>query len=301
MTFVFGNFRFLKTGPAAPLAILLIPICIAPAADQLTTAREWTQRGNALAARKQWHPAIEAFSEAIELAPKRSELYVNRAVAYEKLGDWKAAESECTTAIKYNFEDTRAFLQRAIARSELGENEEAFQDASRAARMEPDNAQCVFIRFLTACRAGRYDLGHAAGETYIGIQGWNDPFAPYVALLNYVALRRAGNESTASSILAEAAASIPANQWPAPVIHCLRGDVDANTMLSLATDQDYETLARYYLGIKEWLAGDPAKAREQFEWIRAHGDHDFLQFKLAGDHLKELGATAQTTPPASKE
>lgn len=301
MTFVFRQSSILSSRVATSLAILLISIGMVLGEDQPTTAREWTQRGNALAADKQWQPAIAAFTEAIKLAPKRSELYVNRAVAYEKLGDWKAAEAECTTAIKFNFEDTRAFLQRAIARSEQGENEAAFEDASRAARMEPDNAQCVFIRFLTASRAGRFDLGHTAGETYIGIQGWADPFAPYVALLNYVALRRAGNESAADSILAEAAASLPANVWPAPVIHYLRGQIDAETMLSLAPDRDRETLARYYLGFKEWLGGDSAKAREQFEWIRAHGDHDFLQFKLAGDYLKELGAAAQKASPTSKE
>jgi len=259
-------------------------------------ARQWNERGNQFAERKEWQSAIEAFTEAIKLSPGRSELFVNRAVAYQRLGQWDQAEAECTTAIGINPEDTRAFLQRAITRTELGRNQEAFKDASRAARMEPDNAQCVFIRHLTASRLGRHDLGYTAGETYIGLRewraepvhAWSDPWSPYVALLNYVSLRRAGREAKAEAILAEAVASMSAATWPAPVILYLHGDLDRNTILSMANDSGRETLARYYIGLHEWLDGDPGNARAQFDWIVNHGDPSYLQFKLAGDHLKEL-------------
>lgn len=292
---------------AIPVGVLLT--CLAPepvgAADfpsQLPlTAKQYNERGEVLAAKAKWQDAIDAFSEAIELSPKRSEIYVNRAIAFQKLGQWSKAEADCTTAIKYNFEDTRAFLQRAVARSEQGNRGGAFQDASRAARMEPDNAQCVFIRYLTASRLGRFDLGHTAGETYIGLKGWNDPASPFMALLNYLALRQSGEPKAADAILAEAAANIPANVWPAPVIHYLRGDLDANTLLSLATDQGRETLARYYIGMQEWLGGKVADAGEQFRWIAAHGDPAYLQFKLAGDQLGKLKLAGDANSAASKE
>lgn len=265
------------------------------------SAKQWNERGSQLAREQRWQPAIEAFTEAIKLEPKRSELLVNRAVARQKLGDWEGAEADCTTAISLNPEDTRAVLQRAIARGELRRDEAAYADASRAVRMEPENAQCVFIRHFLASRTGRHDLGHVAGETYIGIQGWADPWSPYIALLNHVSLRRAGNDPQARAALAEAAAALPDNQWPAPVIAFLRGELDEAALLAQATDPDRATLARYYLGVHLWLGGDTARAKELFSAIVATGDRSFLQTKLAEDHVREMSTVTTEAPVASKE
>jgi tetratricopeptide (TPR) repeat protein len=265
------------------------------------SARQWNDRGSQLAQEQKWDLAVDAFGEAIKLEPERSELLVNRAVALQRMGEWTRAEADCTAAAKLNFEDTRAYLQRAIARSELGRHEEAFADASRAVRMEPENAQCVFIRHLLASRTGRHDLGHVAGETYIGIHGWNDPWSPYVVLLNWVSLRRAGNDSGAQRTLAEALTSLAPDTWPVPVIRFLNGNLDDAALLALATDPDQVTLARYYLGVHYWLKGDLERARELLGAVANTGDPAFLQTKLAADHLKELAGTVVVPSTGSKE
>lgn len=298
-----------KTGSWTPLvATLAVVACVtarALAADfdthQPLSARQWNDRGSQLAREQQWQPAIDAFTKASELEPKRSEILVNRAVARQKLGDWAGAEADCSAAAAINPEDTRAFLQRAIARAELGRHEEAFADASRAVRMEPENAQCVFIRHYLASRTGRHDLGHAAGENYIGIQGWDDPWSPYIALLNYASLRRAGDEEAARAALAEAAASLPADRWPVPIIAFLRGELAEPALLAQATEPDRATLARYYIALHQWLGGEAAKAKELFSAIVATGDRSYLQTKLAEDHLREMAGTPARPPAASKE
>jgi len=211
------------------------------------------------------------------------------------------ADADCTGAVKLNPEDTRAYLQRAITRAELGRNEEAFADASRTVRMEPDNAQCVFIRHFLASRLGRHDLGYVAGENYIGIRGWEDQWSSFIALLNYVSLRRAGNEAQARAALAEAAASTPADRWPLPVVEFLRGELSEASVLALATDPDRATLVRYYVGIHHWLAGDMAKAQELFTAIVTTGDTAFLQTKLAADHLQEMSGQRAVAAASSKE
>ena len=300
--------RFMRrAGPLVFVALSTwVQLCvICPAADFPSTlplsARQWNDRGSKFAQEQKWQPAIEAFTEAIQLATNRSEILVNRAVALQKIGEWERAEADCTAAVAINPEDTRAFLQRAIARAELGRNEDAFKDASRAVRMEPENSQCVFIRHLLASRTGRHDLGHVAGETYIGIHGWADPWSPYIALLNYVSLRRAGNPAAAKALVAEAGSSLPPADWPTPVTLYLHGDLDESALLALATQPDRATLARYYIAMQHWLEGDTAKARELFETIVATGDRAFLQTKLAGDHLQELRAQAANPSGASKE
>ncbi len=289
----------------AMLTIAGLAMAPAVAADFPTrlplSAKQWNERGSKLAQEQQWQPAIDAFTEAIKLEPKRSEILVNRAVARQKLGDWSGAEADCTAAAGLNPEDTRAFLQRAIARAELGLSEEAFADASRAVRMEPENAQCVFVRHYLASRTGRHDLGHVAGENYIGIRGWEDPWSSFIALLNYVSLRRADQPALARATLAEASASISANDWPLPVILFLRGELDEAGLLAQATEPDRATLARYYIGVQRWLAGDAAKARELFAAIVATGDRAYLQTKLAEDHLKEMSTPTPTPAPAISE
>ncbi|HAV63619.1 MAG TPA: hypothetical protein DCY13_14790 [Verrucomicrobiales bacterium] len=264
-----------------------------------TTARGWNELGTRHATEGNFEKALEAFSEAIRLAPNSSDLHVNRGLVHVRLKQWQPAEDAFTRATEANHEDTRAFLHRAIALAELDRNEEAFRDASRAARMEPDNPQTVFIRHYLCSRLGRHDLGHTAGATYIGIQGWEDEAAPYVALLNHIALRRAGDLKSAKDILAEAATLLPTQDWPYAVIVHLQGALDEASLLALATDNDKLTLARYYIGMRCWLEGDATTAKGHFEWVVASGNSAFLQHRLAKDHLREMAGADQAA--ASEE
>jgi len=264
-------------------------------------ARQWNERGIQLMQQQQWAPAIEAFGQAIQLEPQRPDLLLNRARAYQSAGQLELAEADCSAAAQLDSEETLAFLQRALIRTELGRQEAAFRDASRAVRMAPENEQCVFARYLVASRIGRHDLGHTAGETYIGIHGWNDASSPYIALLNYVALRRAGSDTAAHNTLAEAAASLSPDQWPTPVILYLRGELDESALLSLAHQPERAALARYYMGVRSWLEGDLQRAMELFRTVATTGESSLLQTKLAADHLKELSRTGPPGPASSKE
>jgi lipoprotein NlpI len=258
---------------------------IGPAAP---TAREWNTRGIERSRKGEAQQAVDAFSQAILLAPKLADAYVNRAIVYIGLKEWKKAEADCTTAIGLDPDNTRSYHQRAIIRSQMGLPDAAFAAASRAARMDPTNPSVVFTRYLTCSRSGRHELGHFAGETYIGLQSWSDIWSPYMALLNNISLRRAGYEEESRAILSEATKWLNAEQWPVPIVIYLKEDLDAEQLLALANDNDQKTLAHYYIGANEWLNGQANSARTHFEWVSANGNKDFLQHLLAEDHLKEL-------------
>jgi len=296
--------RLRRAGRLLGLTVLLSGLAAAAAGAGMepnppATARAWNELAGRQAEAGDLKAALASFSEAIRLAPRQSALYVNRGLLHMRLRNWEAAESEFSQAVAINPEDARAFLQRAIVRSEMNQNEEAFRDASRAARMEPDNVQMVLVRHQLCSRLGRHDLGHVAGETYIGIRGWGDPMAPYVALLNHVALRRAGDQEGARVILEEAAAWVPQRDWPYAVIAFMQGNLSEESLLAVATGRDHQVLARYYVGVHHWLAGDVAVARSQFEWVVQNGDPALLQHRLAKDHLQELAGGSPAG--ASKE
>jgi len=259
-----------EAGPAAP------------------TAREWNTRGIELSRKGEAQSAVDAFSQAIQMAPKLADAYVNRAIVYIGLKNWKKAEADCTMAIKLDADNTRSYHQRAIIRSQMGLHEAAFADASRAARMDPTNPSVIFTRYLTCSRSGRHELAHFAGETYIGLQSWSDIWSPYMAFLNNISLRRAGYEEESRAILNEAVKWLDAVKWPMPILIYLQGGLDAEQLLALAIDKDRQTLAHYYIGANEWLNGNAAAARIHFEWVSNNGNKDFLQHMLVEDHLKEL-------------
>ncbi len=252
------------------------------------TARQWNTRGIELSRSGREQPAVEAFSMAIQMEPKLADPYVNRAIVFIRLKEWRKAEADCTKAIALDTDNARSYHQRAIARSQMGAHEAAFKDASRAARMEPTNASIVFTRYLTCSRLGRHELGHFAGETYIGLQSWSDTWSPYMALLNSVSLRRAGYDEESRVILNEATKWVNNEKWPMPLVLYLQGRINAEQLMELAVDVDRQTLAHYYIGANEWLNGDTIPARNQFEWVRDKGNQEFLQHMLAEDHLKEL-------------
>jgi len=265
-----------------------VSLVAAEAGPSPITARDWNTRGIELSRSGEKQQAVEAFSRAVQVQPKLADPYLNRAIVFIKLKEWKKAEADCTKAIELDPDNARSYHQRAVIRSQMGLHEAAFKDASRAVRMEPTNPSMVFTRFLACSRLGRHDLGHFAGETYIGIQSWADPWSPYMALLNSVSLRRAGYDEESRAILEETTKWLNRGDWPMPLVLYLHGDIPAENVMELATDNDRKTLAHFYIGVNEWLNGDAASARPHFEWVRDKGNKDFLQHMLAEDYLKEL-------------
>lgn len=279
--------------------VVIVGLCFSlPAFPQLKTAprtsSEWNSLGVELSQNGRQREAVEAFTRVIEIKPGDPTAYLNRAIAHIRLEEWKKAEADCSSAIELDSDNARSFHHRAVARSQMGEHESAFKDASRAARMEPTDPNVIFTRYLACSRLGRHDLGHFAGETYVGLQSWSDPWSPYFALLNSISLRRAGYQEEALAILKESARWLDHDAWPMPVVIYLRGDMDAPKLFDLAKDTDMLTIVHYYVGVDEWLGGNATSARKHFEWVRDQGNKEFLQYLLAKDHLMELASAGSS-------
>jgi Flp pilus assembly protein TadD len=57
---------------------------------------------------------------------------------------------------------------------------------------------------------------------------------------------------------------------------------DATKAIELnPNDNDRQTEARTCVGVVLWLSGAAAKAREHLEWVRDHGNRDFVEYDLA--------------------
>ncbi|MBP1732282.1 MAG: Tetratricopeptide 2 repeat protein [Deltaproteobacteria bacterium] len=120
-----GFFRNLFTSPDEP----------AVAKKQLG-AREWFEQGFvALHTTGDCDGAARAFAMCIQLDPTYERAYVNRALAYERLGNTQQAVEDYSRAILVDPHDAKVYYLRGLAYKQLGMTEEAIRDFQKAAEM----------------------------------------------------------------------------------------------------------------------------------------------------------------------
>jgi hypothetical protein len=120
-----GFLRRLLTAPDEP----------AVAKKQLS-AREWFEQGFvALHTTDDCKGAARAFAMSIQLNPTYERAYVNRALAYERLGNIQQAIEDFSRAIRVDAYDAKVYYLRGLAFKQLGMGEEAITDFKKAAGM----------------------------------------------------------------------------------------------------------------------------------------------------------------------
>lgn len=107
--------------------------------NQIKAADISKEKGNAAFKGKQWHKAVNFYSEAIKLNDKNATYYSNRAAACLELGRFQQAEEDCSKAISIDKKNVKAYLRRGTARENLCYYTEAMEDFRYALVLEPTN------------------------------------------------------------------------------------------------------------------------------------------------------------------
>jgi len=87
--------------------------------SQIKAAEISKEKGNVAYKGKQWHKAVNFYSEAIKLNDKNATYYGNRAAACLELGRFQQAEEDCSKAISIDKKNVKAYLRRGTARENL--------------------------------------------------------------------------------------------------------------------------------------------------------------------------------------
>jgi len=119
---------------ASRLPILLI-VCLAVAADTGAQSNNWRQ-----CLTDTTPAAIEACTAVIFLDPTNDGAFVNRGIAYRRIGDYERALSDYDQAIRLNPAAADAFNNRGNAYRELHEFDKAIGDYDEAIRLNPKYA-----------------------------------------------------------------------------------------------------------------------------------------------------------------
>ncbi len=132
---------------AAVFADLCAPTCPISAAggDAVLSAQEWSDRGRFMGEIGNYHKAVEAFSQVIELAPDSVHAYNNRGVAYSELGSYRLAIQDFNRAIHLNPKEVLFRFNRGVAFAKGEEYDLAMKDFKRVIAMDPRHSNARFL------------------------------------------------------------------------------------------------------------------------------------------------------------
>ncbi|CAH4034874.1 small glutamine-rich tetratricopeptide repeat-containing protein alpha-like [Pieris brassicae] len=109
-----------------------------PVAD-LAEAEKLKNEGNELMKTEHFREAMEKYSKAIEIDPRNSVYFCNRAAAHFKLGEHEGAVADCMAALALQPNYGKAHGRLGLALTALDRHVEARIAFARAVQLEPDN------------------------------------------------------------------------------------------------------------------------------------------------------------------
>jgi Tfp pilus assembly protein PilF len=111
----------------------------------------WTQVGY-------WQNNITLFDHTLKVTDYNWHIYLNRGVAYGRLGNYSQAIDDCSRAIKIQPGYVEAYTVRGIAYSVLGNYKQAIKDYSEAIRLKADSDINYYDRGTLYAKDGQYQL-----------------------------------------------------------------------------------------------------------------------------------------------
>lgn len=139
-----------------PIFFVLTFLCTQAMSE---TATDWFNKAIALSDGKKFtdpHKAILYLTNAVKLQPNDAEIYYNRGVAYENLGQYQPAIKDYNQAISLNPSYSEAFYNRGTIYSEIGQYQQAIEDFNQAVSLQPDDAEAYHGRGFSYDKLGQY-------------------------------------------------------------------------------------------------------------------------------------------------
>jgi tetratricopeptide (TPR) repeat protein/V8-like Glu-specific endopeptidase len=294
-------------------------------------------RGYIYSRDRRFEEAAADFSDVLKLRPKSSGALRARAGAYADLKQFDKAAADYEHAIDLEPDLPTSYIARGNFRSQLGEDADAIADFDRAIALYPAAAEAHSGRAYVLLQQGnfraaikgfdqalKYDdratyvLGGRAstyqilGDHENAIRDYKqavelDPGEPFIQLLYFVELARAGKTDEAKQHFATFAADGRFDDWPRMLARFFAGEVDAGAVEKMAAEGEtqFEREARafdcdFYLGQSALIAGKTGDAEKRLSAVVATGERQYIEYNIAAADVAKLRGVAQTdTPPSN--
>ncbi|MBA2705531.1 MAG: tetratricopeptide repeat protein [Blastocatellia bacterium] len=228
--------------------------------------------------------------EARRLNPSVPAIHHNIGLMLMRLGRFSEAIAPFEEALRLNpqYRNARYFLSDAYTKT--GSYQKAIESWTKFLDLVPNGPDALTNRSWTYLYEGGHGREAAAdARKFLDVHGWRQETSAYLAIIANLGYREAGMNEEAQAILEEATNKIRSGNWPCSIIRYLKGEVGADELLQLATDNDEKTEAHAYMGMDLLLNGKSDDARTHFEWVKEYGNKRFFEYPLAIEELKRLG------------
>jgi tetratricopeptide (TPR) repeat protein len=234
--------------------------------------------------------ALAAYLEARRLDPNDAAIHHNIGLMLIQLGRVGEALVPLQVALRLEPRYRNARYLLSDAYGILGRYDEAAKSWGKFLELVPDGPEALTKRSWSYIYLGGHGREAAAdARRYLEAHGWQTRISTYMAILGYFGYLEAGMEQDAQTILDEATTKDNAGGWPSTIVRYLKGEIAAEELLQLATDNDRKTEAHAYIGLALQLKSEGDEARTHFEWVREYGNKRFYEYPLALAELKRLG------------
>ena len=115
------------------------------------------QPGGSLHGQRRIPNAAKDYTQAIEMAPKRTHLLHQRAIAYKAAGDFGKASDDFTTLIKRDPNDFAAIMGRGYIRFQQQNHKQAVKDFSAAIQLKPEDPVALNNRGFNLRQLGNHE------------------------------------------------------------------------------------------------------------------------------------------------
>ncbi|CAH3194909.1 unnamed protein product [Porites evermanni] len=146
--------------------------------ERQVLANKEKEKGNEAFQSGNYKEALAYYCRSIELNPKATAVYNNRALAEIKLEKFQEAVDDCDRVLSAEPNNVKAYLRRSIAQRSQGLYEEATTDLYKVLAIEPNNKRAKGIFMMTS----PIDINVPTRTTLVLVT--KDSFVPLVTNLN---------------------------------------------------------------------------------------------------------------------
>jgi tetratricopeptide (TPR) repeat protein len=124
------------------------------------------QAGDAWMDARRGRIAVDTYSAALMLTPRRADVWAARAQARMMIEDWEMAVSDLDAALTFENNNPEYYVLRSAARKALGQDALAREDIDSALRYDPDNPDALAERGMMRVAIGDEN---GARQDWIGV------------------------------------------------------------------------------------------------------------------------------------
>jgi len=247
--------------------------------------------GQAYGITLRYQESAEAYQQALRIDPNNAGVLNGLGIAQFRLGQHEEGIETLKRAVRINPRFADAYLNLARWYESLGRYEESVDAFTEVTRIIPKFPATYFERSTEYLYLGKGEAAAADARNFLELTEWHSDRAEYMVIVATLGYRQAGKANEAKQILDLAAKRSNTLAWPYKLIMYLRGELTAEALLALATNNDRMTEAHGYIGMNLLLNDQQQDALPHFSWVKEHGNKNFVEYKLA---LIQLNSSANS-------